>query len=72
MQKDIKGFTGLPWSAFEKGDRVWIPGNLDQNGEPTKVYGPHWVEDVENRVLVNHKHHTFYERWPVLFVEKTE
>lgn len=69
-KRDIKGFTGLPLSAFEKHDRVFIPGNL-VNGEPTAVYGPHWVEDRDNHILHNSKHQTFYDHGPLWYVENT-
>lgn len=70
MPSDIVNFKGIEWSDTVYGQKAWIAGNL-KNGEPTKVYGPHFVEDIEKHFLKSSSNgKIFYDDWGNLFVPK--
>ncbi len=70
MKYPIAAFDEISWDQIQKGDTVFIAGNLI-NGKPTFVYGPHYVFDIEKCILKNSSGTSFFERWPVLFKRKT-
>jgi hypothetical protein len=71
MPSDIKNFQEVQWNCFKKGDKAWIPGNLDADGNPTRVYGPHTVIDPKNHILKScNNGKLFPERWGWLYVPK--
>lgn len=70
MPSCIKDFEGIEWSDTVYGQKAWIAGNL-KNGEPTKVYGPHFVKDKEKHFLQSSSNgKVFYDDWGCLFVPK--
>ena len=59
----------IDWNNLNPGDTVFIAGNL-KNGQPTRIYGPHTVVDIENKQLQNSKGAKFFERFDYLFIKK--
>ena len=65
---EIDRMKEIGWNEVKEGDEVFIAGNL-VNKMPTYTYGPHYVVDVEKRILKNKGGQSFFERWPCLFLE---
>lgn len=57
------------WDELNVGDVVFIAGNLDFNGVPTKVYGRHTVVKPEKRILENATGKPFFEGFDYVFRE---
>jgi hypothetical protein len=59
----------IPWHRTKKGDRVFIPGNME-DGFATAIYGPHYIEDPKKQTIrsgFNQK--IFHEDFPLIYRE---
>lgn len=59
------------WHDLKKDELVYVAGDL-KDGEPTAMYGPHFVHDIDSHLLKNARGQSFYESFPYVFREVKE
>jgi len=68
MSLPIENFKPINWEDAEKGQKVYIAGNLVK-GIPTKVYGPHFMENNQRHNLKSSSNDKiFHNDWHYLYV----
>lgn len=69
MIGNVEDYSALPWSAFNKDDEVYVPGMKDSRAAG-KVFGPYWMYNVEERLLIDYWHKILKSTADVLYVRK--